>query len=139
MDDIELADARKPIAEAIAEADQTEYIPVSFDSCDHVQGPYFHGTRFAFDLDAEVAPGHMSNYHEGSHLESHLLRGATGARGLASRVGHCADRMRTTRPDLRGRTHRAVRGRPERDQQARPGQRHPLVPVPSPAARSTRC
>lgn len=65
MDDIEFADARKPIAEAIAEADQTEYIPVSFDSCDHVQGPYFHGTRFTFDVDAEIAPGHPSNYHEG--------------------------------------------------------------------------
>lgn len=95
MDDIEFADARKPITEAIAEAGQSEHIPVTFDSCDHVQGPYFHGTKFAFNLDSEVAPGHLSNYHEG-RVSNHvyfaaLLEPAVWAAELATALTGCEE------------------------------------------------
>jgi hypothetical protein len=59
------AAARRSIADAIAEADGTAYVAVTFERCSHVRGPFFHGTATAFDVDDEVAPGHGSNYHAG--------------------------------------------------------------------------
>jgi rifampin ADP-ribosylating transferase len=38
---------------------------VTFESCDHVDGPFFHGTRIAFHPGDEIVPGHGSNYHDG--------------------------------------------------------------------------
>ncbi|MEZ5245229.1 MAG: NAD(+)--rifampin ADP-ribosyltransferase [Acidimicrobiales bacterium] len=55
----------KSIADAIAEAEGTEHVAVTFDHCDHVEGPFFHGTRHAFAIGAQLLPGHRSNYHEG--------------------------------------------------------------------------
>ena len=55
----------KSIAEAIAEADHTEHEPVTFDSCEHVDGPFFHGTKTEFAIGDELVPGHGSNYHQG--------------------------------------------------------------------------
>ena len=55
----------KSIADAIAEADNTEHVPVSFDSCEHVVGPFFHGTKTEFAIGDELVPGHGSNYHQG--------------------------------------------------------------------------
>jgi hypothetical protein len=40
-------------------------VPVTFDRCDHVTGPFFHGTKVAFDVGDEIEPGHPSNFHEG--------------------------------------------------------------------------
>ncbi len=45
--------------------DDTEYVPVTFDRCDHVDGPFYHGTRSAFEVGDRLVPGHGSNYHEG--------------------------------------------------------------------------
>jgi hypothetical protein len=62
------AKASKSIAEAIAEAQSgsTEpYVPVTFEHCKHVQGPFFHGTKSAFAENDLIAPGHPSNYHPG--------------------------------------------------------------------------
>jgi rifampin ADP-ribosylating transferase len=41
------------------------YVPVTFDHCDHVEGPFFHGTRFTFEVGAKLVPGRGSNFHEG--------------------------------------------------------------------------
>ncbi len=43
----------------------TTYIPVTFDSFEHVTGPFFHGTRTELAVGDELVPGHHSNYHEG--------------------------------------------------------------------------
>lgn len=43
----------------------TEWIPVGYDSCDHVEGPFYHGTKTAFDVGDELVPGHGSNFQEG--------------------------------------------------------------------------
>lgn len=56
---------RPTIAEAIEASRGTEHVPVTFENCDHVEGPFFHGTRITFDLGDEVVPGHGSNYHDG--------------------------------------------------------------------------
>jgi Rifampin ADP-ribosyl transferase len=55
----------KSIAEATAEADRTEHVPVTFASCEHVEGPFFHGTKIELAIGDELVPGHGSNYHEG--------------------------------------------------------------------------
>lgn len=45
--------------------DDAAHVPVTFDRYDHVDGPFFHGTRFAFEIDTELVPGRASNFHEG--------------------------------------------------------------------------
>jgi rifampin ADP-ribosylating transferase len=55
----------KSIAEAIADAEHTEYVPVTFDSCEHVVGPFFHGTGVEFAVGDELVAGRRSNYHDG--------------------------------------------------------------------------
>ena len=39
--------------------------PVTYDRCSHVPGPFFHGTRSALAVGAELVPGHGSNYQQG--------------------------------------------------------------------------
>lgn len=39
--------------------------PVTFDSCEHVGGPFFHGTWAVFEIGDELVAGRSSNYHEG--------------------------------------------------------------------------
>jgi hypothetical protein len=56
---------RTTIAESIAASSDTDHVPVTFDSCDHVEGPFFHGTSLAFGAGEQLAPGYPSNYHEG--------------------------------------------------------------------------
>lgn len=65
-----MADDQRPahlmsIAESIEASAGTEHVPVTFDSCDHVRGPFFHGTKAEFALGDELVPGRSSNYHEG--------------------------------------------------------------------------
>ena len=53
------------IAEEIARSSDTEHVPVTFESCERVVGPFFHGTAVEFDVGDWVVAGHPSNYHEG--------------------------------------------------------------------------
>jgi hypothetical protein len=53
------------IADAISEANTTEWTPVTFDSCEHVTGPFFHGTDSALAVGDELVAGCGSNYHHG--------------------------------------------------------------------------
>lgn len=58
------AKGTKSIAEATAESTETDFVPVTFESCDHIEGPFFHGTKMDFKIDVELVPGHLSNYHD---------------------------------------------------------------------------
>ncbi|MGD2061292.1 MAG: NAD(+)--rifampin ADP-ribosyltransferase [Acidimicrobiia bacterium] len=49
----------------------TEYVPVTFESCSDVDGPFFHGTKLAFDPGGLLVPGHPSNYQEG-RISNHV-------------------------------------------------------------------
>ncbi|MCZ2825067.1 MULTISPECIES: NAD(+)--rifampin ADP-ribosyltransferase [unclassified Modestobacter] len=40
-------------------------VPATYDSCGHVEGPFFHGTRAALAPGVELVPGHGSNFQEG--------------------------------------------------------------------------
>ena len=48
-----------------------EYVPVTYDRCDHITGPFYHGTGRALQEGDLVVPGHASNYHEG-RLSNHV-------------------------------------------------------------------
>lgn len=61
----EYARATKSIAQLIAESAGSEFVPVTFERYAHVEGPFFHGTKTAFEIGDLVVPGHLSNYHEG--------------------------------------------------------------------------
>ncbi|MFP5489528.1 MAG: NAD(+)--rifampin ADP-ribosyltransferase [Acidimicrobiia bacterium] len=43
----------------------TEHVPVTFDQCDHVSGPFYHGTRYELAEGDHVVPGRASNYQAG--------------------------------------------------------------------------
>ena len=44
---------------------ESAHVPVTFDHCDHVEGPFYHGTKSILEVGAQLVPGHGSNYHEG--------------------------------------------------------------------------
>lgn len=88
----------KPIADAIAEGRGTAYVPVTYDSCEHITGPFFHGTKTEFGIGDELAPGHRSNHHEG-RVANHvyfaaLLEPAVWAAELAAALGDVIGRER---------------------------------------------
>ncbi|WP_109776592.1 NAD(+)--rifampin ADP-ribosyltransferase [Quadrisphaera granulorum] len=39
-------------------------MPVTYERCDHVSGPFFHGTRVAVSVGDELVPGHRSAFRE---------------------------------------------------------------------------
>jgi rifampin ADP-ribosylating transferase len=42
-----------------------EPLAVTFDRYDHVEGPFYHGTKYVLEVGDQLVPGHGSNYHEG--------------------------------------------------------------------------
>ncbi len=106
MKNQECAEGTKSIAEAIAESSDTDDIPVTFESCDHVKGPFFHGTKTAFDVGDRLVPGHLSNYHEG-RISNHvyfaaLLEPAVWAAELATALAGSEERGRIYVVELNG-------------------------------------
>jgi hypothetical protein len=47
------------------------HTPVTFDSCTHVGGPFYHGTRAVLEPGIELVAGHGSNYHAG-RVSNHI-------------------------------------------------------------------
>lgn len=45
--------------------DDTTYVPVTFEHCDHVPGPFYHGTKAALGVGDVLVPGYGSNFEEG--------------------------------------------------------------------------
>ena len=41
-----------------------EGAPVTFEHCDHVKGPFYHGTKSVLKLGDELVPGFGSNFQE---------------------------------------------------------------------------
>jgi rifampin ADP-ribosylating transferase len=40
-------------------------VPVTYEHCGHITGPFFHGTRSALEVGDELVPGRTSNFHAG--------------------------------------------------------------------------
>jgi Rifampin ADP-ribosyl transferase len=98
VSDHDYARGTKTIAEAIAESSDTEYVPVTFEHWDHVEGPFFHGTKIAFEVGDQLVPGHLSNYQEGrvsNHVYfAELLEPAVWAAELATALAGTEERGR---------------------------------------------
>jgi rifampin ADP-ribosylating transferase len=86
------------IAESIAASAGTEHVPVTFERCDHVEGPFFHGTRAVLGIGDQLVPGTPSNYHDGrtsNHVYfAALLEPAVWAAELATALGGSGERGR---------------------------------------------
>ena len=41
------------------------YVPVTFERYDHIEGPFYHGTKFTFEVGEQLVAGHGSNFQEG--------------------------------------------------------------------------
>ena len=41
------------------------YVPVTFDRCYHIGGPFYHGTKSTLKVRAQLVPGSGSNFQEG--------------------------------------------------------------------------
>ena len=44
--------------------DADDYVPVTYDRYQHVEGPFFHGTKAAVIVGGALVPGYGSNFHE---------------------------------------------------------------------------
>ena len=40
-------------------------MPVTYERCEHIKGPFFHGTKSALEVGDELVPGYGSNFQEG--------------------------------------------------------------------------
>ena len=45
--------------------DGSTRVPVTHEHCDHVAGPFYHGTTAALEVGDELVPGRSSNYQAG--------------------------------------------------------------------------
>ena len=88
----------KSVAEAIAESSDTDFVPVTFERHEHVEGPFFHGTKTRFEVDDVVVAGHLSNYHDGrtsNHVYfAALIEPAVWAAELATAPSESKERGR---------------------------------------------
>jgi rifampin ADP-ribosylating transferase len=46
-------------------------VPVTYERCAHVEGPFFHGTKSALEAGDELVPGYGSNFEEG-RVSNHI-------------------------------------------------------------------
>jgi hypothetical protein len=42
-----------------------DHVPVTYDNCEHIEGPFFHGTKSALGAGDELVPGYGSNFQAG--------------------------------------------------------------------------
>lgn len=57
-------ETRRSIAASIA-ATEGPHARVTFEHCDHVEGPFFHGTMHAVEIGTHLVAGHPSNFEDG--------------------------------------------------------------------------
>jgi hypothetical protein len=56
--------------------DDNHYIPVTFDSCGHMTGPFYHGTKAALKPGDLLVPGYGSNF-EDTRVSNNIYFSAT--------------------------------------------------------------
>jgi rifampin ADP-ribosylating transferase len=47
------------------EAARAAHVPVTYENCAHIEGPFFHGTKSALAVGDELVPGYLSNFQQG--------------------------------------------------------------------------
>ncbi|NOT59699.1 MAG: NAD(+)--rifampin ADP-ribosyltransferase [Acidobacteria bacterium] len=48
---------------------ENQWVPVTHESCKHVVGPFYHGTKAHLAIGTLLSPGYPSNYEEGRVLK----------------------------------------------------------------------
>lgn len=71
MDDERWARATQSIADSIASTGTEPHVPVTFERCGHVEGPFFHGTKETFETGDLVVAGQPSNFQDG-RISNHV-------------------------------------------------------------------
>ena len=46
-------------------SDGDTHVPVTYARCEHITGPFYHGTKSALEAGDELVPGYGSNFQEG--------------------------------------------------------------------------
>ncbi len=59
------------IAESITASGKGVHVPVTFEHCEHVQGPFFHGTSHVFEVGDQVVAGWPSNF-QADRVSNHV-------------------------------------------------------------------
>ncbi len=50
---------------------ESPHVPVTYESCAHLSGPFFHGTKALLAVGDELVPGFGSNFHQ-SRIMNHI-------------------------------------------------------------------
>jgi len=74
------------------------HVPVTYEHCEHVRGPFFHGTKSVLEVGDELVPGYGSNFQEGRvsnniYFTALVDTAAWGAE-LATALAGCGERGR---------------------------------------------
>ena len=51
--------------EKSAIGENSTHVPVTYESCEHIEGPFYHGTKSALRAGDELVPGYGSNFQQG--------------------------------------------------------------------------
>jgi Rifampin ADP-ribosyl transferase len=51
--------------------DKSTHLPVTYERCEHITGPFYHGTKSALKAGDELVPGYGSNFQEG-RVSNHI-------------------------------------------------------------------
>jgi rifampin ADP-ribosylating transferase len=74
------------------------HVPVTYENCAQIHGPFYHGTRAALEVGDELVPGYGSNFQVGRVSNniyfSALVETAAWGAELASALAGNADRGR---------------------------------------------
>ena len=85
-----------PGSEETCVPEENTYVPVTFDRCDHITGPFFHGTKAAVEIGDQLVAGYGSNYENGRVLNhiyfSALLDTAVWGAELATALARSDER-----------------------------------------------
>jgi len=49
----------------MADETSTPRVPVTYEHCEHIEGPFYHGTKSALEVGDELVAGRDSNFQEG--------------------------------------------------------------------------
>jgi rifampin ADP-ribosylating transferase len=45
--------------------DDSAHVPVTFEHCNHIEGPFYHGTKASLEPGGLLVPGYGSNFEDG--------------------------------------------------------------------------
>src|SRR3954452_419329 len=57
--------------EKTAMGENSTHVPVTYERCEHIGGPFYHGTKSVLQAGDELVPGHGSNFQEG-RVSNHI-------------------------------------------------------------------